>query len=158
MRPPRTLTPVRTPARTPRARRSSWLRAGSVLAASALLAFRSAPAPVGDPADLVPRGVGASPAATLEVRVAVKHDGRVDRLTDGRAYAAGDTLLFRVSAPEPVELTLRREQDLLWHGSVPAGESDLPVGYALEAGEGPARFVVEGGGASATISIPAVSP
>lgn len=122
------------------------------LAAAALLAVGPTVPGRAEPESLVPRGDGPV-LPSLALRVAVKRGAGVERLAAGHTYEAGDTLLFRVSASRPLDLVLRREGVVLFQGSVPAGDTDLPVGYALEAGERAARFVVEGGGASAAVEI-----
>ncbi|MDP2315407.1 MAG: hypothetical protein Q8P41_21090 [Pseudomonadota bacterium] len=122
------------------------------LAAAALLVVRTAPPEQADPDALVPRGDGEVLPA-LQLRVAVKQGDHTERLALGRSYGAGDTLLFRVSASAPMDLVLRREGVVLYKGRVPAGDTDLPVGYALEAGEAATHFVVEGGGTSAVVEL-----
>jgi hypothetical protein len=132
----------------------------AVFAAAAALVLAllvpSAP-PQADPAALVPKGAG-EVVPTLDLRVAVRHGANTERFSAGSRYAAGDTLLFRVSASAPMTLRLSRNGADLWHGPVPSGDTDLPVGYTLEAGEGAATFVVEGEGARALLDVPAVTP
>lgn len=145
-------------AQRPTIARRVWpLALGAVALAAGLLLAISAPPERADPATLVPRGAGET-VPTLGLRVAVNRNGAMERLAAGRAYHAGDTLVFRVTTSAPVEITVRRDDAVLFRGSVPAGDTDLPIGYALEAGEGPARFVVEGGGASDAILLPPVLP
>ena len=57
-----------------------------------------------------------------------------------------------------MELALRRNGVALWTGTVPPGESDLPIGYTLEAGEAAAHFTLEGGALPADLYLPAVAP
>lgn len=128
------------------ARRPRWPLAvlGVGLAAGLLFALPS-PAPVGSPSELVPRGVGEA-VATLDLRVAVRSAaGSTERLAAGVGYHPGDTLLFRVSTSAPMEVRLEREGVPLWAGPLPAGETDLPVGYTLDAGDTRASFVVRAG-------------
>jgi hypothetical protein len=154
-----TVLPTTAPTPTLARARRRWALAGALLALAAggTLAMRALPEPASDPASLVPRGDG-DVLPRLGLRVAVRRGTVVERLTAGRAYAPGDTLLFRVSAPTPLTLTLRRDDEVIFRGPVPAGDTDLPVGYALEAGQGAARFTIEGGGATASVSLPGVSP
>jgi hypothetical protein len=141
----------------PRRPRARWpmLAAGMALAAGILFFTLPAPPTVGEPTAMVARGDGEI-VPSLELRVAVRRGASVERLTMGQAYQAGDTLLFRVSAGAPMTLTLRRNDQVLFQGDVPAGDTDLRVGYTLEAGEPAARFVVEGGGARSTVELPGV--
>ncbi len=138
-------------------RRLAMALASVALAAAALLTLRTAPPAVGDPAALVARG-NAERAPSLEVRVAVSRASGVERLRAGQAYSAGDTLVFRLSSSTACEVTLRREGELVFQGPVPAGDTDLPVGYTLEAGQGPARFVLEGAGVRSVFDLPGVQP
>lgn len=132
--------------------------AGMGLMAAMSLFVVSGPPEKGDPATLVERGSG-EVLPSVDVKVAVRRaGGTVERFATNQRYAAGDTLMFRVTASTPTSLRLLREGALLWSGPVPAGESDLPLGYTLEAGEAPARFVVEGGAESVTVYLPAVAP
>jgi hypothetical protein len=141
-----------------RARRWPWAIGGALaLAAAVILALRVAPEPTADLAQLMQRGVG-DPVTALSLRVAVRHGDTVERFAAGRVYHAGDTLIFRVSASETTEVTLRRGSSVLYTGRVGPGDTDLPVGYQLEAGEGPSRFTIEGGGSVEAIELPAVSP
>jgi hypothetical protein len=148
--------PAVAPPRLARRWRPFVLIGGLALAAASLLVVR-APTPVADPAALVPRG-STDIAATLALRVAVRQGDRVERLAVGQPYRAGDTLLFRVSSPGPADIELRRGDIVLYRGAIPAGDTDLPVGYTLEAGEGPARFVVAVSGAEAAVDLPGVLP
>lgn len=130
----------------PAARRPRWPLAlvGVGLAAGLLLALPS-PAPVATPSELVPRGVG-EVVATLDLRVAVRTAaGTTERLAAGVGYHPGDTLLFRVSASAPMDVRLEREGVVLWSGPVPAGETDLPVGYTIDPGDTRATFVLRAG-------------
>ncbi len=138
-------------------RRWAPVAAGVFALAAGLLLALPTPAERGDPAQLVPRGAGER-VPELGLRVAVRRGDAVERLSAGRSYRSGDTLVFRVTTQVPMDVTLRRNDTVLFRGPVPAGDTDLPVGYALEAGEGPARFVVEGGGASDAIELPGVTP
>ena len=125
------------------------------MAAMALLVVNDTPI-VGTPESMVERGAAAaSPAIGVKVSVRTP-SGMVERFATNRRYDAGTTLMFRVSIPAPTLLTLRREQQVLWTGELPAGDHDLPVGYTLESGEGAARFLIEGGTEPATIYLPAV--
>jgi len=131
---------------------------GMALMAALSLMVVSGPPDRGDPSTLVERGSGAV-LPGVDVKVAVRHAaGTTERFATNQRYAAGDTLMFRVAATAPADLKLLREGVVLWAGHVNAGEVDLPVGYTLEAGEGAARFVVEGGAESITVYVPAVAP
>ena len=142
----------------PRARRI-WAAVGTVaaLAAGALLLVGWEPERVGDPSALVARGVG-EVTPTVALRVAVERGGRTERLSTGTTYSAGDTLIFRVSSSVAGPIELRRDDVVLYRGTVSAGDTDLRVGYTLEAGEAAARFVLEAGGARDVVEIPAVNP
>lgn len=143
-----------------RASRRWWPAAaigGFALAASLLFAFVGAPPDRADPAQLVPRGSGET-IPQLGLRAAVRRGDRTERLEVGRTYAAGDTLMFRVSASTTTDVTFSRDGEVLYRATLGPGETDLPIGYTLEPGQGPARFVLEGGGARATVEIPAVAP
>ncbi len=134
--------------------------AGVGMAAMAALSLLvvSDPADRGDPALMVERGTGDN-RPTVTIKAAIRsNSGSVERFATNQRYAAGDTLMLRVQCSAPATVTLRREGVVLWSGSVPAGETDLPVSYAFEAGEGPARFIVEGGAETQTVYVPAVMP
>lgn len=129
----------------------------AAMAALSLLVI-SDPAERGDPALMVERGSG-DMLPSVVIKAAVRYgSGSVERFAVNQRYAAGDTLMFRVQCSAPATVTLRREGVVLWSGQVPAGESDLPVSYAFEPGEGPARFTVEGGAEPQTVYVPAVKP
>ena len=102
------------------------------------------------------RGVG-TVLPTVEVKSLVRSGGEVSRLRTDTRYHAGDTVLFRVFVSEEMDVTLRRNGSPIWSGHLAAGESDLPVGYQLEAGEGQATFTVEGGGVSQAVQMEAVA-
>lgn len=128
------------------------------MAALTLLVVQEEPT-VGDPATMVERGAGEA-AAAVSVKVAVTRAGRPDaaeRFASTQRYSVGDTLHFRVSASKPLTLTLRHDHATLWTGPVPEGESDLPVGYALEPSAGPSRLVFEGGAEAVVVELPAVA-
>ncbi len=143
--------------------RSAWrTRAfavtGMVAMAALSLFVVSDPAERGDPALMVERGSGDT-LPTVVIKAAIRSTrGSVERFATNQRYAAGDTLMLRVQCSAPATVTLRREGVVLWSGSVPAGETDLPVSYAFEAGEAPARFTVEGGAQTQTVYVPAVMP
>jgi hypothetical protein len=146
--------PLRMPPARPRWR---WpvAVASLAMAAAALYAVVPSPPERAQPDALVPRGFG-DIRPSLGLRVAVRSSGQVERLRPGQAYQPGDTLLFRVSSSVPVDIVLRRGDAVLYRGAVPAGDTDLPVGYTLEAGEAAAPFVVEGSGAEARFDMTAV--
>ena len=125
------------------------------MAAMAMFVVNDTPI-VGTPESMVERGA-ATEFSAVGVKVSVRTpSGMVERFATNRRYDAGTTLMFRVALPSPTTLTLRREDQVLWTGELPAGDHDLPVGYLLETGEGPARFVIEGGAEPHTIYLPAV--
>jgi len=127
------------------------------MAAMAMLVVREGEA-TGNPADMVERGAGpVLPAVDLKVAV-VSPLGEVARFAPGEAYTAGTTLRFRVSSTAPATLTLRRDDVVLWSGPAPAGSTDLPVGYTLEAGEPAAVFSLEGGAETLRFPVRAVRP
>jgi hypothetical protein len=154
----RTIAAVKADRQRSALRTRVFAAAGMMVMAALTLLVVSGPPEKGDPAQLVERGAGPVLPA-VELKVAVRHaDGTVERFATNQRYAAGDTLMFRVAASAPATLRLVREGAVLWSGPVPAGETDLPVGYTLEPGEAPARFVVEGGAESLTLYLPAVAP
>lgn len=131
---------------------------GMLMMAALTLLTLNAPPESGAAATMVERGSGgSSPAIEMKVAVRVKQ-GETVRFSTDRRYGAGDTLLFRVHAPAAMELSLRRNGVPVWTGSVPAGESDLPIGYTLEAGQAAAHFTLEGGTQPADLYLPAVAP
>ena len=161
--PPARLRPPRT------ARAARWARPAAVsfgLAMAAAALFRVATPEHGDPAALVPRGVAPSGPGALELDVAVVSAsavGRTARLDPSGAYVAGDTLVFKVTLPAPATVALTRlasgQTTTVWSGPVAAGTSALPTGYALDAGDAAARFVVHatlaGGSLEAAVNVPA---
>jgi hypothetical protein len=160
--PPARLRPPRT------ARAARWARPAAVsfgLAMAAAALFRVATPEHGDPAALVPRGVVSSGAGALELDVAVvsADAGRSARLDPAGAYVPGDTLVFKVTLPAPATVALTRlaagQTTTVWSGPVAAGTSALPTGYALDAGDAAARFVVlatlADGSLEAAVNVPA---
>ena len=146
-----------------KAPRWPWAAGGFALAAAALLAVFAQPPERGDPAAFVPRGSGEiTPVITLRVAVrtssATGAGDQLSRLSTDTRYRVGDTLLFRVTIPSPMNLTLSRNGVPLWTGPVRGGDVDLPVGYTLEAGDDAAVFRVEGNGVSAEIGTREVAP
>lgn len=136
-----------------RRRRWGWTGAAMALAAGLVVAvLPSATEAPADPARLVPKGVGA-PVSGLELAVAVRRGDAVERLLPGAPVAPGDTLLFRVRSAVPTTVRLYREDAELWSGRVEAGEHDLPVGWTVEPGEGPAMYRVVGAGAHAVVTV-----
>lgn len=141
-----------------RVRARRWALVAALLGVVAFNLARFEAPEVARPDALVPRGSAEVPP-TLDLRAAVRRGASVERFAVGARYAAGDTLLFRVTTPTATTVRLSRAGVLLWSGPVPAGESDLPVGYTLEAGEVAASFVVEADtGAHAVLAVEAVSP
>ena len=87
------------PANNPR-RWFTWAASIVAVAAAALLALTFAPSTsgVGNPDDWTARG-DQEAVAGVDLRMTVQSaDGAVDRFERGRAYTAGDTLLFRYDA------------------------------------------------------------
>lgn len=129
----------------------------AAMAALSLLVVQDPDRP-SDPGQLVERGAGEQ-SPTVELKVAVTlADGQIERFAANRRYDAGDTLMFRIRTTTSTTLTLRRDGVVVWSGAVPVGESDLPVGYRLEAGESAAIFSIEGGAETLRFPVPAVSP
>lgn len=127
------------------------------MAALALVAVDS-PEPSGTAESMIERGAGPS-APNVVLKVAVRSaGGEVSRFAANQRYAAGNTLMFRVSTPAAATLTLRRNGTLVWSGAVAAGETDLPMGYTLEAAETAAHFTIEGGAETLDVYVPAVAP
>lgn len=107
---------------------------------------------VGDPAMMVPKGVDPGPTRTaLRLDAAIRQGDTVRRFAAGDGYAAGDTLLFRVTVDRPASLSLLRDGAVLWTGDVPAGSTELPVGWTIEAGAPLGRFEVRAADGSAAI-------
>ena len=153
----RTLNAYRSARQRDAWRVRGFAAAGMMAMAALSLVVVSGPPHVGDPTKMVERGSGEL-ARSLDVRVAVRRiGGSVERFATNQRYAAGDTLMFRVSVDQPCTVTLRREGVVLWTGPV-SGEMDLPVGYTLEAGEPAARFGLDAGGEPTTVYLPAVAP
>jgi hypothetical protein len=142
--------------------RSAWITralaaAGMAAMAAMALLLVQPPDPTATGPVLVQRGVGEALPA-LELKVAVRTSAGTVRFAPGERYHAGDTLHFRVLAAAPMDLVLQRNEATLWSGPVPAGESDLPIAYALDAGEQAAVFVVSGGPEALRVDVPAVLP
>ncbi|GDX79521.1 hypothetical protein LBMAG42_13320 [Deltaproteobacteria bacterium] len=132
--------------------------AGMLAMAALALLVVDAPEPQGTTETMVERGTGpAAPNVVLKV-VVRGPAGEVSRFATNQRYAAGNTLMFRVSTPIAAPLALRRNGALVWSGSVAAGETDLPLGYTLEAGEDAAHFTIEGGAEALDVYVPAVAP
>lgn len=127
---------------------------GLALAASALLLLRGPTATTAEPGQLVARG-SSEISAQIGLKVAVRRAGGVERFQSGARYQPGDTLQFRVFSQDPGQVTLRRNGVVLYQGAVQAGETDLPVGYTLEAGEGASTFLVEVDGVFEQVEVPA---
>lgn len=135
-----------------------WSLLVAALALVVLNVWTAGPAPDAPVSGLIPKGSGES-ASHLDLRAAVKHGESVERLVSGARYAVGDTVLFRVTTSIAATATLTRNGVTLWTGAIPAGESDLPVGYTLEAGEPAAQFdLTTAAGAVAGVSVAAVTP
>lgn len=134
-----------------------WIAGALALAAGLLFAVRATSPEVGDPAALVPRGT-AEVAPRVELDAVVRTATGFVRHDPARAWSAGDTLRFRVHASAPLEVTLRRDQAVLWRGTVPAGDTELPVGWAFEPGEGPSVFRLDAGDATAELRVAGVAP
>ena len=108
--------------------------------------------PIGDPSQMVARGVDGVVLPAIDLRIAVRgSDGGVDRLHRGEAYRAGSTLLFRYDAASQVWLHLIRVDGagakLLHAARVPEGAGDIMtsdgrLGYELEHGEDRAVFAL----------------
>ncbi len=126
----------------------------------------------GDPSQMVARGSGGV-QARLTLEVVVRAGERSERLRAGEAYPAGTTLVFRVHSTAEAEVALSRNGEIFYRGRVGPGESALPMGYTLEAGEGAAVFEVRAvepagaagqaagrsaGDGAGVIEIPAVLP
>jgi hypothetical protein len=140
--------------------RSRWGRVavfagGGMALAAALMLTVMAPTPQ-DRAPMQTRGIG-TVLPTVEMKSLVRSNGEVSRLRTDTQYHAGDTVLFRVFVSEELDVSLRRNGKEIWAGHLAAGESDLPIGYQLEAGEEKATFTVEAGGVSQAIQVEAVS-
>ncbi len=139
-----------------------WLRPAAVasgLAFAAVVLFAVHTPDHGDPALLVPKGVGVGVVlqAPLDLAVAVKTPAGTARLDPNTAYDVGDTLVFQVTLPTPATVELRRSAGagdgvVLWRGDLAAGQQTIPAGYALDPGDGTARFVVT----ATTVDGPAV--
>lgn len=116
-----------------------------------------APLSVGDPSQMLARGIGGE-TASLHLDAAVQIAGQEQRLSVGTAYPAGTTVIFRVSTDRSLPYTLARNGQIFAQGTLSPGETVLPTGYMLEAGEGAAHFVLQTPVGSAELQIPAVRP
>lgn len=141
----------------PTPRRWAWpvgIGAAAV-AAGLVLALQPAAPEVGDPAEMVARGVG-DPVPTLGLELALQREGR--RLRVGESLPAGTTLIFRISVDQPVDYKLYRQEQLIHQGHLEPGEKVLPVGYTLEAGEGQTVFRLQAGGQEVRVPVGGVQP
>lgn len=139
--------------------RRRWGLLAAALVMMALSFSRWGPTPDRvDPSALVPKGVAVESLPSLELELTLRRRGGVERYAGGEGYAVGDVLLFRVTVDRPMTLTIFRDGASLWTGPVPAGATVLPVGWTVEAGEGPAELVVEGEGVRVVRTTPGVRP
>ncbi len=143
-------------------RRDAWaVRAialtGMIAMAAATVLVVDVPAPPAGHSSMVQRGSGDA-AVRVDLATFVRQGQSVERFAVGNGYHAGDTLLFRVAVAEPMTLSLYRDDALIWSGRVPAGESQLPLGYTLEAGQRAAVFRVAGGTTYVSVAVAPVLP
>ncbi|MCB9746159.1 MAG: hypothetical protein H6739_07255 [Alphaproteobacteria bacterium] len=129
--------------------RRAWLIAG-LAAAAAVVAVIRAPDPVGDPDQMVARGLEES-APVVALKVATRHAGRLERLREGAAYAPGDQLYFRYQLGTDGWVHLVTATDgrveVLVQRAMPAGEADLledgqPLAWTIEPGDPSAAFAL----------------
>lgn len=141
--------------RSPAARRRipAWTWAAAAVLAVGLGIAGLAPRPkAGDPATMVPKGLEPGPTLTaLRLDAAIRRGDRVQRFAVGDGYAVGDTLLFRVTVDRPTSISLLRDHTVLWAGDVPAGATELPVGWTIEAGAPLGRFEVRAADGSTAV-------
>lgn len=135
------------------ARRRAWtVGAAAALAAAALVAISVPSVPSPAPADrLVPRGVGGERLPDVGLKVAVSHDGSLDRLRADQGASVGDTLYFRVAVDNEAWVSLVRVTavgaEVVHTQILSAGEADLalesgPLGWEMEGGEQDAIFAL----------------
>lgn len=136
-----------------------WWGMGLATASLTTLFFLlpDAPLSVGDPSKMLARGIG-DETANLHLDAAVQIAGQEQRLSIGTAYPAGTTLIFRVSTDRSLPYTLSRNGQVFAQGNLASGETVLPTGYMLEAGEDAAHFVLQTPVGRAELQIPAVRP
>ena len=136
----------------PRAPRTRvWAMGGSLLAMAAVALFWiSAPQQVGDPAQLVEKGVGER-QPEVALKIAVQHQGHVDRLSRGERYSPGDILYFRAQVDLPAWVVLVRSaggrSTVVHRQQMSSGEADLvleqgPLAWRIESGEGDATYAL----------------
>lgn len=139
-----------------RRRALPWIGAALAIAAGLLLTLRAPTEHHGDPSDFVPRG-SAERALAMDVSVVVGTSRGFERLDPARVWTAGDTVRFRVHVDAPTEVVLSREGVELWRGDLAAGDTEIPVSWALEPGEGPSTFRVEAGDVVEVIELAGVT-
>ncbi len=127
----------------------------AAMAAGLVLALQPSVPEVGDPAEMVARGAGDA-VPTLVLELALKEEGR--RLRVGESLPVGTTLIFRISVDQPVDYKLYRQDQLIHQGHLEPGEKVLPIGYTLEAGEGPTVFRLQAGGQEVRVPVGGVQP
>lgn len=148
---------MRADERRPAPRRWVWPVGigAAAMAAGLVLALQPSVPEVGDPTEMVARG-GGDAVPELGLELAVREEGR--RLRAGESLPEGSTLLFRVSVDQPVDYQLYRQEVLIHQGHLEPGEKVLPIGYTLEAGEGPAIFRLKAGGQEVRVPVGGVLP
>ncbi len=127
----------------------------AAMAAGLIFSLQPSVPEVGDPNEMVARGVGED-VPVLGLELAVRELGR--RLHTGESLPVGSTLIFRVSVDQPVDYRLYRQDLLIHQGHLEPGEKVLPVGYTLEAGEGPTVFRLQAGGQEVQVPVGGVLP
>jgi hypothetical protein len=131
-----------------------WIMAVGALAAAAVVVFVLFPPAdrVGDPDNMVPRGIIEEVHHPVTLRMAVQTSaGGTERFQRGHSYSEGETLLFRADHSQEGWVHLVRVDErgvrLLHTQPFEAGTSDLmtsglPLGYELEKGESAAVFAL----------------
>ncbi|GEM_PF-6982815 len=130
-------------------RRRPWWLAAGVAAAAVLAVWGPRPEPVGDLAQMVPRGADSRPVV-VDLKMAAGVGGALGRVRAGEAYGASSELFFRVSVDLPSEVALARVSSdgaALLHQAGVSGEGDLaldghPLSWTVEAGDSASLFVV----------------
>ena len=107
---------------------------------------------VGDPGQFIERGIPGQPTQRIRLEAAIQGQ---DRLIKGQAYPAGTVIIFQVQAQEAGTYTLKHNGKEIDAGTLKPGTNLLSVGYALEADDEESTFLLESGGVTTTLIVPA---
>jgi hypothetical protein len=136
-----------------RRRRRAWLGGTmSLSAAAALFLFVWPKAPAPDPTTMVERGVG-DRTPEVDLKVAVEHAGKLERLCQTAEYEAGDVLYFRGAVDQAAEVALLRVDAegarMVHEQALTIGDWDLisnqvPLAWQIDPGESDAVWALLG--------------